>query len=98
MNKGLIKGSDSRNVIMSKYKVKVKGVSVVGLIEEIKQRVKAKAAKVKRYYDRVRQFNQNMLFNTNRCQLFKELDGKADSAQAGPRQTEAKAFWGGIWD
>ena len=33
--------------------------------EEIKQRVKAKAAKVKRYDDRVRQFHQNHLFNTN---------------------------------
>ena len=71
---------------------------MVGLIEEIKQRVKAKAAKVKRYDDRVRQFNQNRLFNTNRCQLFRELDGKADSAQAGLMQTEAKAFWGIIWD
>ena len=33
--------------------------------EEIKQRVKAKAAKVKRYDDRVRHFHQNRLFNTN---------------------------------
>ena len=96
MNKGLLNSSDLRNTIMTKYNVKRKGVSVV--IEEIKQRVKAKAAKVKRYDDRVRQFHQNRLFNTNQRQLFKELDGKVDSTQAVPRPTEAKTFWGGIWD
>ncbi len=96
MNKGLLKGSDLRNAIMTKYNVKGKGVSVV--IEEIKQRVKAKAAKVKGYDDRVRQFHQNRLFNTNQSQLFKELDGKADNTQVGPRPTEARTLWGGIWD
>ncbi len=42
---------------MTKFNVKGKGVSVV--IEEIKQRVKAKAAKVKRCDDRHGQFRQN---------------------------------------
>ncbi len=81
---------------MTKYNVKGKGVVVV--IEEIKQRVKAKAAKVKRYDDRVRQFHQNRLFNTNQRRLFKELDGKADNTQVGPKPAQARTFWGGIWD
>ena len=66
--------------------------------EEIKQRVKAKAAKVKRYDGRVRQFHQNRLFNTNQRQLFKELDGKCDNSQVGPESAEARTFWGGLWD
>ena len=71
---------------MKKYQVKGKGMSVVK--EEIKQRVKAKAAKVKRYNDRVR---QNRLFNMNQRQLFKELDGKCAS---GSRASGDKDFLG----
>ena len=81
---------------MKKYQVKGKGMSVVK--EEIKQRVKVKAAKVKRYDDRFRQFHQNHLLNTNQHKLFKELDGKCDNSQVGPEPAEARNFWGGIWD
>ena len=81
---------------MKKYQVKGKGMSVVK--EEIKQRVKAKAAKVKRYMydDRVRQFHQNRLY-INQRQLFKELDGKCDNLQVGPEPAKARTFWGGLW-
>ena len=59
-----MKDSDMRNRLMKKYQVKGKGGKSV-VKEKIKQRVKAKAAKLKRYDDRVRQFHQNRLFNTN---------------------------------
>ena len=68
MDRGAMKDSDMRNRLMKKYQVKGKGMSVVK--EEIKQRVKAKAAKVKRYDGRVRQFHQNRLFNTNQRQRY----------------------------
>lgn len=80
---------------MLKYRVKTYNVQSTELrlvIEEIKQRAKAKAAKMKRYGDRVRQFHQNRLFNTNQRQLFKELDRKTDNKQAGPRPEEARTF------
>ena len=77
-----MKDSDMRNRLLKKYQVKGKGMSVVK--EEIKQRVKVKAAKVKRYDGRVGQFHQNRLFNINQRQLFKELDGKCDNSQVGP--------------
>ena len=96
MDRGAMKNSDMRNRLMKKYQVKGKGMSVVK--EEIKQRVKAKAAKVKRYDDRVRQFHQNRLFNINQRQLFKELDGKCHNSQVGPEPAEARTFWGGLWD
>ena len=91
MDRGAMKYSDMRNRFMKKYQVKGKGMSVVK--EEIKQRVKAKAAKAKRYDDRVRQFHQNRLFNTNQRQLFKELDGKCDNSQVGLELAEARTFW-----
>ena len=81
---------------MKKYQVLGKGMSVAN--EEIKQRVKAKAAKVKRYDGRVRQFHQNRLFNTNQRQLFKELDRKCEDSQVGPEPAEARTVWGGLWD
>ena len=96
MDRGAMKDSDVRNRLMKKYQVKGKGMSVVK--EEMKQRVKAKPANVKRYNDRVRQFHQNRLFNTNQRQLFKELDGKCDNSQVGPEPTEARTFWGSLWD
>ena len=96
MNKGAMKDSDIRNRLMEKYRVRGKGMSVV--IEEVKQRIKAKAAKVKRYDDRVKQFRQNNLFRSNQRQLFKELDGKSDDEQAAPEPDEARTFWSGLWD
>ena len=96
MDRVAMKDSDMRNRLMKKCQVKGKGMSVVK--EEIKQRVKAKAAKVKRYDGRVRQFHQNRLFNTNQRQLFKELDGKCNNSQVGPEPAEARTFWGGLWD
>ena len=91
MDRGAMKDSDMRNRLMKKYQIKGKGMSVVK--EEIKQRVKAKAAKVKRYDGRVRQFHQNRIFNTNQRQLFKELDGKCDNS-SGSRASGGKDFLG----
>ena len=43
--------------------------------EEIKQRVKAKAAKIKRYDERIKQFRENQLFRTDQSRFYKELNG-----------------------
>ena len=60
--------------INNKYRVKEKGVRVV--IEELKQRVVAKAAKIKRYEARNEQQRQNRLFEVDQGRLYQELDGK----------------------
>ena len=41
------------------------------------QRIKAKAATLKRYKNRVRQYRQNRLFQSNQLKFYQELDGKA---------------------
>ena len=43
-----------------KYGIKRKGLTTV--IEELKQRLLAKAAKIKRYGDRITQYRQNRMF------------------------------------
>ena len=59
-----------------KYKTKEKGFQV--FLEELKQRVTAKAAKRRRYENRVKQFWQNRLFDSDQTRLFEELDGKLE--------------------
>ena len=58
------------------YKVKKKGIGVV--IEELKQRVIAKAAKVRRYEGRLEQYRQNRMYQSNQKRLFERLESRKD--------------------
>ena len=51
-----------------KYEIDKKGILLV--IEELKQRLQAKAAKVKRYEQRINQYRQNRLFSTDKKKFF----------------------------
>ena len=82
--------------INNKYRVKEKGVSVV--IEELKQRVVAKAAKIKRYEARNEQQRQNRLFEVDQGRLYQELDRKVRNESLIPDADEARRFWGSIWE
>ena len=53
--------------IGKKYFVKKKGLNVV--IEELKQRVTAKAEKLRRYEQRVQQYRQNRMFEYDQKKL-----------------------------
>ena len=55
-----------------KYSIRVKRLNVV--IEELKQRITAIAAKVRRYQGRVDSYRQNRLFEDNQRQFYRELD------------------------
>ena len=79
-----------------KYSIRVKRLNVV--IEELKQRIIAIAAKVRRYQGRVDSYRQNILFENNRRQFYRELDQaeeRCDDDQ--PAAEESKQFWGNIW-
>ena len=78
-----------------KYYVKNKGTKVV--IEELKQRVMAKAAKVKRYENRINQYRQNRMFQSNQKRLFEELDGNTRNETVVPDAEESREFWNNIW-
>ena len=92
-NGGKIK-SRFRVLLQKKYWLKQKGHKRV--MEELKQRIKAKAAKVKRYKNRIEQFRQNRLFNTDQSRLYKELNGQ-EAVDLAPEKEEAKRFWSDIW-
>ena len=55
-----------------KYIIRVKTLGVV--IEELRQRIVAIAAKVRRYQERVDRFRQNIMFQNNQRQFYRELN------------------------
>ena len=66
--------------------------------EELKQRIKAKAATLKRYKNRVKQYRQNRLFHSNQSKFYQELDGKSHGENIIPDKEKAREFWSGIWE
>ena len=68
------------------------------VIEELKHRITAIAAKVRRYQRRVDSYTQNRLFENNQKQFYRELDQKEESCDDDqPVAEESKQFWGNIW-
>ena len=65
-------------------------------MEELKQRITAKATKVKRYDNRIKQFQDNRNFQTNQGRFFKNLEGKEERTKP-PNAEDATAFWKEIW-
>ena len=68
------------------------------VIKELKQRITAIAAKVRRYQGWVDSYRQNRLFENNQGQFSRELDqeeGRCDDDQ--PVAEESKQFLGNIW-
>ena len=59
--------------LYGKYRVKKKELKTV--IEELKQRMLAKSAKVKRYEQRTEQFRQNRIFDLDQKKIYAELNG-----------------------
>ena len=65
-------------------------------MEELKPRITAKATKIKRYDNRIKQFQDNRNFQTNQGRFFKNLKGKEERTKP-PNAEDATAVWKGIW-
>ena len=79
--------------LSKKYENDEKGLLLV--IEELKQRLQTKAAKFKRYEQRINQYRQNRLFNTDK--FFHEIDETVRQDKVVPNVEESLRFWGDIW-
>ena len=74
-----------------KYSIRVKRSNVV--IQELKQRITAIAAKDRRYQGRVDSYRQNRLFKNNQRQFYRELDHKEERCDDDqPVAVESKQF------
>ena len=66
--------------------------------EELKQRITAIPAKVRRYQGRVDSYRQNRLFENNQRQFYGELDQEEERCDDDqPVAQEWKQFCGNIW-
>ena len=64
----------------------------------MKQRIVAIAAKVRRYQERVDRFRQNIMFQNNQRQFYREVSQEGDRCDDDqPDVEESKKFWGDIW-
>ena len=83
-------------LVEEKYGVKRKGLTTV--IEELKQRILAKAAKLSRYEQRIQQYRINRLFKVDQKKVYNEFNGKTGSSNGDiPNAEESRTFWSGIW-
>ena len=91
MEKGQEKEKESLD---QKYRLRRKGFTSV--MEELKQRITAKATKVKRYDKRIKQVQDNRNFHNNQGKIFKNLESDEERTKP-PNAEEATAFWKQIW-
>ena len=77
-----------------RYRVKSKGLKTV--IEELKQRMLAKSAKIRRHEQRIEQFRQNGIFDFNQKKIYAEFNGGGVRSNDEPNAEESKRFWGDI--
>ena len=78
------------------YRVKRKGYKRAA--ENLKQWIKAKAATLKWYKNRVKQYRKNRLFQSNQSNFYQELDGKSHEENIIPDKEKTREFWSGIWE
>ena len=81
--------------LYEKYRVKKKGLKTV--IEELKQRMLAKSAKVKRYEQRIEQFRQKRIFDLDQKKIYGELNRNGIRLNDVPNTEECTEFWSNIW-
>ena len=91
IEKGQGKGE---RLAISEYGLRRKVFTLV--MEELKQRITAKATKVKRYDNRIKLFQGNRNVQTNQGIFFKHLEDKEERIKL-KNPENATVFWKGIW-
>ena len=81
--------------LYEKYRVKKKRLKTV--IEEPKQRMLAKSAKVKRYEQRIEQFRQNRIFDLYQKKIYVELNRNGIRQNDVLNEKERTKYWSYIW-
>lgn len=86
----------TKESLQRKYKIKQKGLSLVR--EEIKQRIVATTGKIKRFANRIKQFQQNRLFQNNQRRFYQEVNSEGQhQTNEVPEANDAKLFWSSLW-
>ena len=68
------------------------------MIEELKQRIFAKAAIIARYEQRIHQYRINRLFKVDQKRVYSGFNGQIGSNRGDIWNTEeSRTFWSAIW-
>ena len=67
------------------------------MIEELKQRILTKSAKVKRYEQRIEQFRHNRIFELEQKKIYAGLNGNGIRSNDVPNAEECTKSWEDIW-
>ena len=67
------------------------------LTKELKQGLMDKAVKIRRYEERIKQYEQNRMFNIHQKRTYKEFNGEVSNERVIPDAEESR-FWKEIWD
>ena len=94
MSANRLQNKRTKGKLNEKYKIQERGLNHV--IEDVKQRVRAKSHKIQRYTNRNKGYQQNKLFQTNQSRLFNQLRGE-NMQQEAPEAEPSKRLWEGIW-
>jgi hypothetical protein len=92
---GQLRKTIKYRLLERKYNIKRKGIKVV--VEELKQRLRAKSEKIKRYDQRVKQYYQNRLFVTNQKRFYQQLESGYGGEKVVPDANESVLFWRSVW-
>ena len=68
------------------------------MTEELKQRLHAKTAKLKRYEERANQYKVNRMFVQNQKTVYQQMDGIRNINHEKPNAEESEQFWSNILD
>ena len=90
-----IRKKEKYNSLEQKYHIKKKGLNTV--IEELRQRLSAKAAKIRRYEQRIEQYKQNRMFRYDQKKVYQDLNGENRKQEVKPDAQQSTAFWKDIW-
>ena len=97
MKNGELKNKRTKEEIKKKYNMLKE--DIITVIETIKQRISANAAKIKRYEARNEQYIQNRMFQVNQKKLFERLENNGrEQEEVKPSKDEALEFWSKIWE
>ena len=70
---------------------------VAQLTETLKQKVQAKAHKIKRYEKRETQYSQNKMFKEDTKNYYRNLGMKNIEAREPTSMAEAETYWKSLW-
>ena len=87
---GEVKSKRKVGKLYEKFRFRQKGLGTV--LEEVKQKVLAKVAKIERYNERIKQYKKSRLFTIDQKKLFAELNGKIKESNEIPDADQSRVF------